>query len=184
MSQEDSINLSDGLPKDGLDALAPPTMIRKASEGSDCGWGLEVADLDNSFVVESMSRLEDVENLTEDCFSYSNRTEQIGEQWKIRHCASEDVTANRRNMEQLQSLMDNNDDDEDYPYDITTERYDTWNALTEGDIANEFTLHFTILGTSADDIASMPHVLCKYLFSLHGNPNPNQFSHTFPQLLH
>ena len=87
-------------------------------------------------------------------------------------------------MEQLQSLMDNNDDDEDYPYDITTERYDTWNALTEGDIANEFTLHFTILGTSADDIASMPHVLCKYLFLLHGNPNPNQYSHTFPQLLH
>lgn len=160
-------------------------MIRKASEGSDCGWGLEVADLDNSYVVESMSRLEDVEKLTEDCFSYSNRTQHIGEQWKIRHCASEDVTANRRNMEQLQSLMDNNDDDEDYPYDITTERYDTWNALTESEIANEFTLNFTILGTSADDIASMPHVLCKYLFSLHNVILYNHFlTNVFPQLLH
>jgi len=159
-------------------AMGQPVLIRHASEGSDNGWGLEMAGVDNSRTVEKMHCLEKVEKPQETTLFSSTRPssrtaldEQLlnklaGEELAtlgsyelavIRQCTSEDHFLQKENRtHQTLSLLDGSEDDMSAD---TNQLYDSWNVMSEGRDENEFCFTFQILGTSADDEASTPHVL-------------------------
>ena len=65
-----------------------------------------------------------------------------------------------RSMHNVNSLMDPIDDDQSLDLNVDNgQHYDSWNVLLDDNDEHEYSIPFEILGTSADDIASMPHVL-------------------------
>lgn len=77
--------------------------------------------------------------------------------------SQDEITLLRTKMDanssdQYDSLLDDNDDDQSLN---STEKklFDCWNVLSADEDDCEYGLAFSILGTSADDVASTPHVL-------------------------
>jgi len=172
---DDSINVP-SIQSDTSD-MGQPVLIRKASSGNDWGFGVEIAGLDNSINVETMLQLERLEKSRDLILNNSTRSgrseaderllDKIGggdfdsgllERTEIRQCNSEDHFLHRENgAGLLLSLLDGSEDD-----DVSAETdqyYDSWHVLTEDGEEHDFCFEFQILGTSADDSASMPHVL-------------------------
>lgn len=150
-------------------SLIKPIIVRKASEGSDNGFGVEISginDVHNNRQVtmegQSISTLEDLKRCNNSGFY---RPEPSGACQSPHSVHSESAVHLLDSMEKLHSLLDASEDDE-----LTVEsgdHYDSWHVLMEDD-ENDFNFAFKILGTSADDVASTPHVLSPPLMeSLH-----------------
>ena len=175
-AQDDDSSYGPSLQSDTPD-MGQPVLIRKASSGNDRGFGVEIAGLDNSINVQTMLQLERMEKAREMILSNSTASgrseadelllDKIGgddfdsgllERSEIRQCTSEDHFLHRENgAGLLLSLLDGSEDD-----DVSAETdqyYDSWHVLTEDGEDHDFCFAFQILGTSADDSASMPHVL-------------------------
>ena len=175
-AQDDDSCFGPSIQSDTAD-MGQPVLIRKASSGNDSGLGVEIAGLDNSINVRTMLQLERLEKAREMILGNSTGSgrseadelllETIGgdcfvsgliERSELRQCISDDIFLHRENgAGLLLSLLDGSEDD-----DVSAEtdqHYDSWHVLTEDGEDHDFCFAFQILGTSADDSASMPHVL-------------------------
>ena len=137
-----------------------PVLIRKASKGNDEGLGLEIAGLDNSGNVQAMLRLERIEKL-ETRRKFNDLTSGTKRGLSMEEKALQAINMN--------SLLDENEDDQSWDLKSDDGRpFDNWNMILTDADENDYSFAFVILGTSADDVASMPHVLSPPLMeSLH-----------------
>mmetsp|Transcript_2858 Transcript_2858/g.5351 ORF Transcript_2858/g.5351 Transcript_2858/m.5351 type:complete len:1091 (+) Transcript_2858:104-3376(+) len=132
-----------------VSSLVKPMMIRKASEGNDNGCGVEISGING----KSNSTFEDMKRSSHSDFIRIESPKSCQSPHSVH---SESAVHLLESMEKLHSLLDASEDDE-----LTVEsgdHYDSWHVLLEDD-ENDFNFAFKILGTSADDVASTPHVL-------------------------
>jgi len=171
--------------------------MRKASVGRDNGLGVEVAGVDNSRIVGAMMRLERVEAMRkyksmvssfttrstlDDSFLSSIgggviKPDLVFDLRETRKSLSQDEVSTllhakmdlNRSMLNITSLMDPIDDDQSLDLNADDgQHYDCWNVLSDDNDEHGYSIPFEILGTSADDVASTPHVLSPPLMeSLH-----------------